>query len=308
MTEAAHQMASNPRPPAQRKAGSVGPAAGPEIAIMDSSGSHLGTGNRGEIVIRGPGVMSGYVNNPVANAAAFHGVWFRTGDEGYLDVEGYLYLTGRLKEMINRAGEKVSPREVDEILLNHPAVLQAVTFAVPHPTIGEDIAAAVVLRPESDVTEAGLREWLFEHITPFKIPSRIIVTDEIPKGATGKIQRIGLHEKFVTALTTRHKPPLSRTEVRLAELWSEVLDIPTPGVADNFFGIGGDSLRAVRVVSRVRESFGIDLEASMIFRMPVIEALAVHIDALCRAREQELLDYVNSLTDEEVKQLLAERQ
>jgi len=308
MTEAAHQMASNPLPPATRKAGSVGRPAGPQIAIMDSAGNRLANDERGEIVITGQGVMSGYLSNPVANEAAFHGTWFRTGDEGYLDAEGYLYLTGRLKEMINRAGEKISPREVDETLLEHPAVLQAVTFAVPHPTIGEDVAAAVVLHPARVVTEADLREWLFERIAPFKIPSRIIITSGIPKGATGKVQRIGLHAKFACELTTLHKAPVSNTEITLAAIWSEVLEVQGPGVSDNFFAIGGDSLRAVRVASRIREAFGIDLDASVIFRSPTIDALAVRIESLCEARDKELLDFVNGLSDEEVQRLLAERQ
>lgn len=308
MTEAAHQMASNPLPPAVRKPGSVGRAAGPQIAIMDASGNRLATGERGEVVIRGDGVMSGYVDNPTANQTAFHGDWFRTGDEGYLDPEGYLVLTGRLKEMINRAGEKISPRDVDEALLGHPAVRQAITFAVPHPTIGEDVAAAVILHPGNQATEADLREWLFERLAPFRIPSRIIVVDEIPKGATGKIQRIGLHERFAAYLRPTHVAPVTETGMRLAGIWSDVLDVPEPGATDNFFAIGGDSLRATRVAARIRDAFGIDLEAGAIFRTPTIDALAMRIDSLRQRRDQELLDYVNSLSDEEVKRLLAERE
>jgi oxalate---CoA ligase len=196
MTEAAHQMASNPLPPRSRKPGSVGVAAGPEIGIMDSGGSLLASGEIGEVVIRGPNVTRGYEANPAANAAAFSGGWFRTGDQGVLDHDGYLRLTGRLKEMINRGGEKVSPLEVDEVLMDHPAVAQAVTFAMPHAKLGEEVAAAVVLREASRATDHELRHFCAGRLAEFKVPRRIVILEEIPKGATGKLQRIGLAEKL----------------------------------------------------------------------------------------------------------------
>jgi acyl-CoA synthetase (AMP-forming)/AMP-acid ligase II len=195
MTEAAHQMASNPLR-ATRKPGSVGVAAGPEIAIMDEAGRLVGHGAVGEVVIRGPNVTSGYENNPMANAEAFVNGWFRTGDQGVLDSQGYLTLTGRLKEIINRGGEKISPREVDEALMDHPAVLQVVAFAVPHDMLGEDVAAAVVLREGRAVTEHELRAFLSERLAPFKVPRKICFLAEIPKGPTGKLQRIGLAQKL----------------------------------------------------------------------------------------------------------------
>jgi acyl-CoA synthetase (AMP-forming)/AMP-acid ligase II len=196
MTEAAHQMASNPLPPASRKPGSVGIAAGPEVAIMDERGALLDTGDVGEIVIRGPNVTPGYQNNPEANDAAFTHGWFRTGDQGYLDAANYLRLTGRLKEIINRGGEKISPREVDEVLLDHPAVAQVVTFAVPHAKLGEDVAAAIVLNENTQATEQDIRKFASEHLADMKVPRTILFLDEIPKGATGKLQRIGLAEKL----------------------------------------------------------------------------------------------------------------
>jgi acyl-CoA synthetase (AMP-forming)/AMP-acid ligase II len=196
MTEAAHQMASNPLPPRARKPGSVGVAAGPEIAIMDEAGGLLGAGETGEVVIRGPNVTAGYRNNPEANASAFTGGWFRTGDQGVLDDEGYLRLTGRLKEIINRGGEKISPREVDEVLMDHPAVAQAVTFAVAHDKLGEDVAAAVVLREGATLTERELRQFAGERVAAMKVPRKILILDEIPKGQTGKLQRIGLAKKL----------------------------------------------------------------------------------------------------------------
>jgi len=196
MTEAAHQMTSNPLPPRARFAGSVGVAAGPDVGIMDAQGGLLPPGDVGEVVIRGPNVTPGYRNNPSANASAFTDGWFRTGDQGVLDAKGYLRLTGRLKEIINRGGEKISPREVDEVLLDHPAVAQVVTFAMPHPMLGEDVAAAVVLKPGAEVTERDLRQFAGERLADMKVPRKILFLAEIPKGATGKLQRIGLAAKL----------------------------------------------------------------------------------------------------------------
>ena len=196
MTEAAHQMASNPLPPRRRFAGSVGIAAGPELAIMSEAGTLLPADALGEVVIRGPNVTAGYENNPAANASGFTDGWFRTGDQGYLDAEGYLRLTGRLKEIINRGGEKVSPLEVDTVLMDHPAVAQVVTFGMPHAKLGEEVAAAVVLREGAALDERGLRDFAAERLAQFKVPRRIVFLAEIPKGATGKLQRIGLAEKL----------------------------------------------------------------------------------------------------------------
>jgi len=196
MTEATHQMASNPLPPAMRKPGSVGLAAGPEVAIMAEDGTLLPQGATGEIVIRGPNVTAGYENNPKANAEAFTNGWFRTGDQGMMDEGGYVTLTGRLKEIINRGGEKISPREVDEILMDHPAVAQVVCFGMPHPKLGEEVAAAVVLREGQSATERDLQAFVAGRAAEFKVPKKVLILDEIPKGATGKLQRIGLAAKM----------------------------------------------------------------------------------------------------------------
>ena len=196
MTEAAHQMAANPLPPQPRKPGTVGPAAGPEIGIMDDAGKMLRQGQTGEVVIRGRNVTPGYDKNPEANAKSFTDGWFRTGDQGFLDEDGYLTISGRLKEIINRGGEKISPREVDEILLDHPDVAQAVTFAMPHDKLGEEIAAAVVLREGASLTERELRDFAAAKLADFKVPRKVLVLDEIPKGPTGKVPRIGLAAKL----------------------------------------------------------------------------------------------------------------
>ncbi len=193
MTEASHQMTSNPLPPAARKPGSVGIAAGPEVQVIGEDECPRAPGEVGEVVIRGASVTAGYLENPAANATAFTSSgWFRTGDQGALDAEGYLTITGRLKEIINRGGEKISPREVDEVLLDHPAVGQAVTFALPHDKLGEDVAAAVVLKDGAEAGERELRDFVAGRLADFKVPRRIVFLPEIPKGATGKLQRIGL--------------------------------------------------------------------------------------------------------------------
>jgi acyl-CoA synthetase (AMP-forming)/AMP-acid ligase II len=195
MTEASHQMASNPLA-GPRKPGSVGQAAGPEVAIMDDDGTILPQGEIGEVVIRGPNVTAGYEANPDANAKAFTHGWFRTGDQGAFDAEGFLTLTGRLKELINRGGEKVSPLEVDGVLSAHPAVAQALTFAMPHAKLGEEVAAAVVLREGADCSERELRDFVAQQLADFKVPRKVVFLPEIPKGATGKLMRIGLAEKL----------------------------------------------------------------------------------------------------------------
>ena len=196
MTEAAHQMASNPLPPSPRKPGSVGPSGGPEIRIVDTDGKTVPRGATGEIVIKGPNVMREYENNPKANADAFYDGWFRTGDQGVMDDEGYVSITGRLKEIINRGGEKISPREVDEIIMEHPAVHQCVTFAMPHDMLGEDVAAAIVLRQGAQASDRELREFAATRLAAFKVPRKILILNEIPVGATGKLQRIGLAQKL----------------------------------------------------------------------------------------------------------------
>jgi acyl-CoA synthetase (AMP-forming)/AMP-acid ligase II len=187
MTEASHQMSSNPLPPEARYAGSVGRGTGVDIAVVDEAGTQLATGVAGEVVIRGPNVMTGYENNPQANQSAFVDGWFRTGDQGTLDDAGYLRLIGRIKELINRGGEKIAPREIDEMLESHPAVKEAVAFGVPHATWGEEVAAAVVLA--APATEKELQAYCREGLADFKVPKRVYIVDSIPRTPTGKVQR-----------------------------------------------------------------------------------------------------------------------
>lgn len=286
MTEASHQMASNLSPPGKRKPGSVGVAAGPEIAILDEAGKPLPADQRGEVAIRGENVTRGYENNPSANQSAFCDGWFRTGDQGYLDSEGYLFLTGRLKELINRGGEKISPIEVDEVLLEHPGITQAVTFAIPHVQLGEDVGSAVVLREGASVTQMQVREFVAGRLAAFKVPRVVRIVEEIPKGATGKVQRIGLAQKLgvepvdETRVETsaRSAAPRTALESRLIELWREVLALDEVGVEDNFFALGGDSVLATQLIARAGET----LEASVPFlrflERPTIAAMAQSIE------------------------------
>ena len=196
MTEACHQMAANPLPPAVRKPGTVGPAAGPEVRIRSEDGRFLPAGEVGEVVIRGPNVTPGYENNDKANAEAFVDGWFRTGDQGQLDTDGYLTITGRLKEIINRGGEKISPREIDEILLDHVSVSQVVVFGAPHKRLGEEVAAMVVLHEGHECSERELQQFVAAKVAGFKVPKKILFVEELPKGATGKLQRIGLAQRI----------------------------------------------------------------------------------------------------------------
>jgi len=196
MTENAHQMTSNQLPPGKRKPGFVGCAAGPEVAVMSPDGKLLGAGEEGEVVTRGPNVTRGYENNPTANEAGFAFGWFHTGDQGFMDEDGFLKITGRLKEIINRGGEKIAPMEVDEVLMEHEAVAQVVTFAMPHDKLGEEVAAAVVLREGKTATERDIQDYANTRLAAFKVPKRIVILAEIPKGATGKLQRIGLAQKL----------------------------------------------------------------------------------------------------------------
>jgi acyl-CoA synthetase (AMP-forming)/AMP-acid ligase II/acetyltransferase-like isoleucine patch superfamily enzyme/acyl carrier protein len=282
MTEAAHQMTSNPLPPLPRKAGSVGIAAGPEVAVMDKSGGLVPVGATGEIVIRGPNVTSGYEANVSANTSAFTNGWFRTGDEGRFDEDGYLFLTGRLKEMINRGGEKIAPKEIDEVLAQHPAIVQAIAFSVPHPTLGEDIAAAVVLKDGASVAEEELREFAASRLANFKVPGRIVVVDDIPKGPTGKLQRIGLADKLADKLLTTSRSgfvsPQTVEHKTIAEIWEKLLHVSQAGVHDNFFVLGGDSLSTVAMIAEVESRFHVKIAVESFLKSPTIETLALLVE------------------------------
>ena len=273
MTEA-YQIACNPPFLHQRKISSVGIPTNTDIAAMGERGNLLEPNDIGEIVVRGDNVIRGYENNIAANHTAFTDGWFRTGDLGYLDNDGYLFLTGRLKEIINRGGEKISPHEIDKVLLEHPKTSQAKAFSVPHSNLGEDVAAAVILKPNENATEAELREFAATRLADFKVPSRIIFVDEIPKGATGKLQRIGLANVFASQLRSEFVAPETPLEKQLATLWTNILGVEQIGIHDNFFALGGESLQAVALITEIETAIGRELPPDTIFRTLTIEQLA----------------------------------
>lgn len=306
MTEAAHQMCSNPLPPAVRKPGSVGMPAGPEVRVVDNQGMGVVCGEVGEVVIRGENVTPGYINLPDDRQERLEGGWFRTGDIGHMDDDGYLFLHGRVKEIVNRGGEKVSPAEVDDCLLRHEAVAEAACFAMPHPTLGEDLAAALVLHKGFDVDEHSLRAYLFEKLSHFKIPSRILIIDSIPKSSIGKVQRRQLAERLKHMLQTGSEKPTDDTERFLAEVFRDVI----PGCMEagrdaNFFGLGGDSLQAIRASQRISSRYGIELPAHEIFRHPTPRTLAARVSIL---RKEVLLKSLEtrlaSMSQEQIERLL----
>lgn len=307
MTEAAHQMASNPLPPGLRKPGSVGLPAGPQVAILDEGGTVLPRECVGEVCVMGQNLMSGYEGNSEANASAFSAGWFRTGDQGYIDGEGYLFITGRLKEMINRGGEKIAPREIDEALFAHPAVQQAVSFSVPHASLGEDVVAAVVLKSNALCSESELRAFLLDRLPAFKVPSQIVFVEDVPKGPTGKIQRIGLANRLAQFLKLVYEAPISEMEERIAKAIEEVLCLERVGRLDNFFALGGDSLRGTQVIARLQQALGVELPTPVLFRFPTAAELGSHLDQLLVSSEIEALaDALAELTPEEQARILDE--
>ncbi len=279
MTEAASMITSNPLPPGRRKVGSVGMSAGPEIAIMNNTGQLLSADETGEVIIRGDNVMPGYLTNQNGNQDANQNAytasgWLRTGDLGYLDNDGFLYLTGRLKEMINRGGEKVLPWEVDEVYQRHPAVAQATCFAVPHPSLGEDVALAVVAEAEIPGLERDLREFGMKNLALFKVPSQIVFVNAIPTGPTGKILRNQLSDQLLENLQRHYVQPRDPIEESLQAIWKEVLKCEKIGVDDNFFMLGGDSLLANQIIGRIRTRMEIKLTMNDLFLNPTIRDLA----------------------------------
>jgi oxalate---CoA ligase len=285
MTEAAHQITSNPLPPFERKKGSVGIATTTDVAIMDEEGKFLPAREIGEIVIRGANVAAGDEAEK-ANQGAFTNGWFRTGDLGYFDAEGYLFLTGRLKEIINRGGETISAREIDDALLEHPDILQAAAFAIPHPTLGETVAAAVVLRDNSQVTEAKIRQHLVNRLADFKTPARLLFVDDLPKTSTGKIRRADLAERVVNELSTDFGAPKNELELLVAGIYADVLGIQQISAGDNFFTLGGDSIRATQIISRVRSLFSVNLSIGTLFTKPTVGELAKEIIASAEALDE----------------------
>jgi acyl-CoA synthetase (AMP-forming)/AMP-acid ligase II len=310
MTEASHQMAINPLPPGVRKPGSVGLPSGCEITILDDNGNELPQDSVGAVAIRGPSVMRGYEANPEANAASFTRGWLRTGDEGRIDQDGYLFLTGRIKEIINRGGEKISPREIDEVLLAHPAIAEAMAFSVPHGTLGEDVGAAIVLREGFQAGGMEIREFAAARLADFKVPRKIVFLAELPKGPTGKPQRIGLAERLgltrssaakstpaftiealaastpeekltaevppvvVFSSTVAYRAPRTLEEGVLCRLFAEVLGVERVGIDDDFFDMGGHSVTGIQLANRILAELGWELPFRKLLDWPTVSQLA----------------------------------
>lgn len=279
-------LSANPFPPAKRKRGTVGFPTHYEIRIRSLDGEFMPAGQRGEIVVRGEGIIEGYENNPEANAQAFVDGWYRTGDEGFFDDEGYLTLTGRIKDVINRGGEKVSPSEVDAVLAEHPDIVEAATFAIPHRTLGEEVAAAIVLAPGAMPTEKDLSDFLLDKIAGFKVPRRFVFVDEIPKSEAGRLQRRHLANAFAPALNApstdtpasgRAPSPLER---QLQRIWRKTLKVPDVGLDDNFFLLGGDSLQAVELFLEIETQLKRRLPPALLFETGTIAEMARLIETV----------------------------
>jgi acyl-CoA synthetase (AMP-forming)/AMP-acid ligase II len=276
-------VAVNPLPPADRKPGSVGLPIDCEVRIVDEAGTPLPSGVDGEIEVRGPAVFDGYENDPEATRSAFRDGWFRTGDRGHLDDDGYLSLTGRTTDVINRGGFKVPPLEVEDVLVRHPDVAAAAALGVPHPTLGEDLVAAVVVRVGANVLSRDLRDFAIANLAPHKVPTEIRILPELPRTPLGKVRRAVLAELFSAAVdhtpiqATGHER--SEIEILVADIFALVLERPVRDLRSNFFTLGGDSLRGALVVARVNAATGSTLTPSDLFRRPTVAEFAEEASA-----------------------------
>jgi acyl-CoA synthetase (AMP-forming)/AMP-acid ligase II/thioesterase domain-containing protein/acyl carrier protein len=283
-------ICSAPLPPTPRKSGTVGRPleGGMEVAVMGSDKQLLPQGKRGEVVVRAADVFSGYENDPATNAECFVGEWYRTGDEGVFDADGYLTLTGRIKDIINRGGEKITPLEVDAAIKSYPDVADAMTFPIPHATLGEEVAAAVIPAPGAVFTDEILSKYLRGRLAPFKVPRRFVIVDKFPMGPTGKIPRRGLAEAFGLSITTaadrtervEDDRPATPLEAKLQGLWQETLRLDRVGLHEDFFMLGGDSLQAVELFLKIEKEFGRRMPRSVLFEAGTVAKMAEHIEAV----------------------------
>jgi len=274
MTEASPLITSTALPPAKRKPGSVGRSFGTQVAIMDDAGTTLPQGQLGQVVVRGPNVMRGYEDDPAANREAFRHGWFHTGDLGQFDGDGDLFLKGRVREMINRGGEKICPQEIDDLLAAHPDVAQAAAYPIPHRVLGEDCAVAVVPRRPGALDPVEIRDFLAARLSAFKVPQRVEIVAELPRGPTGKVSRKLLTEMSATARGPCYAPPRNEMEARLAGIWASELQVPRVGIDDNFFELGGDSVSGVRLLAAVEQALGRALPVQALVRIATVRAMA----------------------------------
>jgi len=297
MTES-EVISCNPMPPGARKQGSVGLAYGNcIISIVDKLGQKVAVMTEGEIVIQVPTMIKAYIDNESANQKAFNKYGFCTGDLGYLDKEGYLFITGRIKEIINRGGEKISPAEVDQVLLSHPAVKEVVTFPVPHITLGENVAAVVTLVDDKQAIDPeALRLYVRQQLAEFKVPYDILVSEHIPKGSTGKVQRHKMAKYFAAQLSTcvipseQHRvinQALTPLQEILLSIWKDILRVKELSIHDKFLALGGDSLTAMQLMTRMIERLQIEIPFSILFETATIAELSARLELILGQKNTE---------------------
>lgn len=310
MTETATQLASNPLPPGARKPGSVGRAVGAELRIVDRQGAPLPAGRTGAVQARGPTVFGGYEGGDDPGGETFIDGWFATGDLGWLDDEGYLFLAGRSKEMVNRGGEKISPFDVEQALLRLPGVAQAAAYAVPHPTLGEDLQAAVVAAPDAVLQGPALRTALFGVVADFKVPASIHVLPRLPTDPGGKVRRRDLHQQIAALLAPPPSgAPMTALQASVAALFAQVLDQQVAGAEENFLALGGDSLSAAQLILAANALWGLDLPPSALLAAPTVAGFAAAVrNAIDQADtlSAELQAELEGLSDEDAARLLGE--
>lgn len=284
MTEAAPLITTNRLPPGIRRPGSTGTPCGCEVEVLDAAGQSLPPGATGEVAVRGPNVFAGYEDDPETNARVFRRGWFMTGDIGRFDGDGFLHLTGRVKEMINRGGEKIAPAEVEEAAASHQDVSEAAAFAIPHATLGEDVGLAVVPRSRTSIDREEIRTHIARRLSRFKVPTQVFVLDELPRCPVGKIRRRELAELAATAASMA--PPTTSQAVDdplaagLAALWAVHLDVPTVGPDDEFERLGGDSLSRVRLALAVESLLGVSLPEDTAATITTVRRMAADVRRL----------------------------
>lgn len=284
MTETAGVITSNPLPPAVHKHGSAGKATSMEIIICDASGAEAMTGSRGEILVRGSGVMSGYENLQGENFGLAADGWLPTGDEGFFDEDGYLFITGRMGERINRGGEKIAPREIDEVLASHPAVQEVAAFPLPHPQLGQEVAAAIVLKPAADISVECLSRHVSQKLAYFKVPKAFYVVPELPRGPGGKLRRRLLPDlvrelsPLADLPTGSSESPQTEMEKRVAAWWEKELGVSTIDRQGHFFDLGGDSLAAASFTVGIEKSLGLEIRPAALFDHPTVAEFAAYLE------------------------------
>lgn len=286
MTETAGLVSSMPLQPKAGKEASVGIPHGADVRIVDGFGNEVPSGTRGEVLISGPGVLFGYeTDGHEASGDTFRGRWFRSGDEGYIDEDGYLFLTGRLKDLINRGGEKISPIEIDQVLMEHPAIREAAAFSLPHPTLGEEIAVAIVRAGAAEIDAGEVRSALRGRLAEFKIPRLVYFLTELPRLPSGKLDRLAL-PKLVTQVqsTTVRTAPHTPLSKKLAAMWRESLGVRDIANEDDFFDLGGDSLSAVNFATLVEQHFGSDIPVELLFEAPTLRGMEATLSSQIATR------------------------